>query len=150
LSAPKLVVVRDDDNTRAVSKPYSTAELTIGVNKGYNYGYMQAGENFNYVVPCDKDLNGETPNLFSLQNDDPRITKEEGVRTYASIGICCQKLKELGLLSVAGATPDIAIDYPCIIMGIDGTEQVAEIKRIKFDFGANEIELEVKKKNETN
>lgn len=150
LSAPKLVVVRDDDNTRAVSKPYSAAELAIGVNKGYNYGYMQAGENFNYVVPCDKDLNNETQNIFSLQNDDPRITKEEGVRTYSSIGICCQKLKELGLLSVAGATPDIAIDYPCIIMGIDGTEQVAEIKRIKFDFGANEIELEVKKKNETN
>jgi len=150
LSAPKLVVVRDDDNTRAVSKPYSVGELAIGVNKGYDYGYMQAGENFNYVVPCDKDLNNETQNLFSLQNDDPRITKEEGVRTYSSIGICCQKLKELGLLSVAGATPDIAIDYPCIIMGINGTEQVAEIKRIKFDFGANEIELEVKKKNETN
>jgi len=150
LSAPKLVVVRDDDNTRAVSKPYSLAELTIGVNKGYNYGYMQAGENFNYVVPCDKDLNGETPNLFSLQNDDPRITKEEGVRTYASIGICCQKLKELGLLSVAGATPDIAIDYPCIIMGIDGTEKIAEIIKIGLNFGTNEIELEVKKKNETN
>ena len=63
---------------------------------------MQIGENFNYVVPCDKDLNNETQNLFSLQNDDPRITKEEGIRTYSSIGICCQKLKELGLLSVAG------------------------------------------------
>jgi len=150
LSAPKLVVVRDDDNTRAVSKPYTAMELAIGVNKGYNYGYMQAGENFNYVVPCDKDLNNETQNLFSLQNDDPRITKEEGVRTYSSIGICCQKLKELGLLSVAGATPDIAIDYPCIIMGINGTEQVAEIIKMRFNFGTNEIELEVKKKNETN
>lgn len=146
-TAPKLVVVDSTDTTKAIKKPYTAAEISYAVNKeGYDGNNFNAASfNYNYVVPCDEVLNSITPNCFSLQNDDPRITKKEGTRKYV-LKLCCDKLRFLGLLDDPTSTPDIAVDFEVLILGIDNTIDFGEIKRIKFNFGTKKIEVDVERK----
>jgi len=141
---PKLIFVNPADTTLAVAKPYTAAEVNYAKRKGY-VNVTSSDTNFNYYAPCDEVLNAITPNCYSLQNDDPRITQKEGLRQYKQVQLCCQTLKDLGLLDAPNSTPDIAIDFYALIRNFDGTETEGEITRIMFKFGSAKIELDVQR-----
>lgn len=143
---PKLVVVQPNDNSRSIELPL-TNFIPILEKKGMNMVDMtQPNRRFyNYIVPCDENLNAIQANTFSLQNDDPRVTQKEGIRKYKQVQLCCDRLKELGLLYAPNTTPDIAIDFYALIRNFDGTEDNGEIRRIKFNFQTSIIELDIQR-----
>ena len=143
---PKLVIVQPNDNSRSIELPL-TNFIPILEKKGMNMTDMaQPNRRFyNYIVPCDENLNALQENVYSLMNDDPRITQKEGLRQYKEVQLCCESLKDLGLLDAPNSTPDIAIDFYALIRNFDGTEDNGEIRRIKFNFASGKIELDVQR-----
>ena len=144
--SPKLICVDEADTSKAVNRPMTAQDQVLFEAKGYDpVNLTQPSRRvYNYPVFCDADFNAIDQNVYSLQNDDPRITKPEGIRTY-EIPLNCSTLDIFGFLQSSAF--DTAIDFFVDITNLDGSDGVGEIRSIVVNFKEGKRYVKVKRVN---
>jgi hypothetical protein len=151
-SVPKIIIwdgVSSKHNAKAIKKSFSADEIAVLSAEGYDPGSMvsQFGKNtyfYNYVMPCNAELNAFTPNTYPLfECDNVRVCpcRKEQLCKFTIPTCDCDILTVLGIYE--NTATGAIIDYPVRM----DNQTIGEIQGIDIDFGANTIVLTVKPTN---
>ena len=119
--------------------------MSVLTAEGYdsNSFYSQYGETtyfYNYIMPCNAELNAYTQNTYELfKTDNPRLnTCRKNITCQVKIPSCdCEILTILGIYE--DSTTGAVIDYP---VKLDQTT-ISEIRQINIDFGSDTVTLDL-------
>jgi len=130
---------------KAIKKQWTPAEVNVLTAQGYDIAsfYTQYGKTtyfYNYVMPCDFNLNTATPNTWQLfRCDSVRLCPcRRDMLCEVSIPNCdCEILSKLGLYE--DSTTGAIIDYPVQLTD----DMIGEVRNIMVDFDKGVITLKM-------
>lgn len=151
-SVPKIIIwdgTSSKHNAKAIKKAWTANEVAVLTADGYDASsfYSQYGKTtyfYNYIMPCNAELDPYTPNMYELFGcDNVRACpcRKEYICKFTIPTCDCDILDRLGIYE--GTSTGAIIDYP-VRMDAD---TIGEIQGIDIDFGSDNIVLTVKPTN---